>query len=180
MIRFLCRNPIRVYVSPSPGQMFGCALLFQVKRHTTKTDIIRKRLRVKWRNPGYGVAPPPLHLDVVAVEKGAVGSPLTIVDYFIRKKMRGDPIEAFKIINGICNYGRHFYNISPWTGNLLSRQISKRKSTNQLEFWQIVSYIFLEESETSYNKNRYYKTLLFTNLNWFGNPKLKIKLQLKF
>ena len=49
--------------------------------------------------------------------------------------MRGDPIETFKIINGISNYGRHFFNISLLTGNLLSRQISKTKSINRLEFF---------------------------------------------
>ena len=48
--------------------------------------------------------------------------------------MKVDLIETFKIINGISNYGRHFFNISPRTGNFLSRQISKTKSTNQLDF----------------------------------------------
>ena len=49
--------------------------------------------------------------------------------------MRGDLIETFKIINGISNYGRHFLNISPQTGNLLSRHISRMKSINQLIFF---------------------------------------------
>ena len=46
--------------------------------------------------------------------------------------MRGDIIETFKIINGISNYGRHFFTISLQTGNLL---ISKTKSINQLDFF---------------------------------------------
>ena len=43
--------------------------------------IIRYGLRVKWSNPGNGVAPP-IHLIVVAIEKGAFGSPLTTVANF--------------------------------------------------------------------------------------------------
>ena len=39
--------------------------------------------------------------------------------------MRGDVIETFKIINGIYNYGRHFFSTFPWIRNLLSKQISK-------------------------------------------------------
>ena len=31
--------------------------------------------------------------------------------------MRDDLPETFKIINGIFNYGRHFFNISLQTGN---------------------------------------------------------------
>ena len=42
---------------------------------------------------------------------------------------------TFKIINGISNNGRHFFNIPTWTVNLLSRQISKIKSIDQLEFF---------------------------------------------
>ena len=34
------------------------------------------KVRVKWSNPGKGVAPS-LHFSVVAIEKGAFGSPLT-------------------------------------------------------------------------------------------------------
>ena len=39
----------------------------------------------------------------------------------LERRMRGDLIEAFKMINGIFNLGRHFKNISPLTGNLQSR-----------------------------------------------------------
>ena len=49
--------------------------------------------------------------------------------------MRGDLIETFKIGNEISNYGRYFFNISPQSGNLLSKQISKTKSTHQLDFF---------------------------------------------
>ena len=42
------------------------------------------------------------------------------------RRMRGDLIEAFKIINEISNYNRHFFNISLRTGNIMSRQISIR------------------------------------------------------
>ena len=53
--------------------------------------------------------------------------------YFTSKK--NDLIKTFKIINGISNYGGHFFNISPQTEKLLSRQISKSKSTNWLDFF---------------------------------------------
>ena len=36
-------------------------------------SIIRYGSMVKWSNLGNGVAPPPLHLGVVAIEKGAPG-----------------------------------------------------------------------------------------------------------
>ena len=53
----------------------------------------------------------------------------------LERRMRGDLIETFKIINGISKYGTSFFNISQRTGNLVSRQISKTKSTNQLDFF---------------------------------------------
>ena len=53
----------------------------------------------------------------------------------LERRMRGDLIETFKIINGISKYGNEFFNISERTGNLLSRQISKTKSTKQLDFF---------------------------------------------
>ena len=47
-------------------------------------SIIRYVSRVKWSNPGKGVAPS-LHLDVVACEKRAFGSPMTTVANFYFK-----------------------------------------------------------------------------------------------
>ncbi len=44
-------------------------------------SIIKYGSRVKWSNPGKGVAPP-LHIGVVAIEKGAFGSPSTNVANF--------------------------------------------------------------------------------------------------
>ena len=34
----------------------------------------------------------------------------------LERRMRSDLIETFKIINGISNYGRYLFNISPKTG----------------------------------------------------------------
>ena len=50
-------------------------------------SIIRYVSRVKWSNPGKGVAPP-LHLGVVAIEKGAFGSPSTKVAYFTYQRLK--------------------------------------------------------------------------------------------
>ena len=50
----------------------------------------------------------------------------------LERRLRSDLIETFQIINGISNYGRHFFSIFPWIGNLLSRQIPKSKSIKQL------------------------------------------------
>ena len=44
----------------------------------------------------------------------------------LQKRMRDDVIETFKIINGNFNYDIDFFNISPQTVNLLSRQNLKR------------------------------------------------------
>ena len=43
---------------------------------------IRYVSRVKWSNQGIGVVPSPLHLGVVAIEKGAFRSPSTTVTNF--------------------------------------------------------------------------------------------------
>ena len=60
----------------------------------------------------------------------------------LERRMRVDLIETFKIINGISKYGKQFFNISERTGNLLSRQISKTKSTRQLDFFsnRVIKY----------------------------------------
>jgi hypothetical protein len=53
----------------------------------------------------------------------------------LERRMRGDFIETFKILNGFTNYGTEFFNVSPRTGNLVAREISKTKSTKQLDFF---------------------------------------------
>ena len=68
--------------------------------------------------------------------------------------MRSDLIETFKIINEISNYRRHFFNISPQTENLLSRQISKIKSTNQVNFFAN-RVIYFWNKLPNQMKNRY-------------------------
>ena len=60
----------------------------------------------------------------------------------LENRIRGYLIETFKIINGISNYGRHFFYISSQTENLLSRQILKIKSINKFDFLLIELYIF--------------------------------------
>ena len=45
------------------------------------TQHYKVRFKGKWSNPGNGVAPS-LHLGVVAIEKGAFGSPSTMVANF--------------------------------------------------------------------------------------------------
>ena len=53
----------------------------------------------------------------------------------LERRMRGNLIETFKITNGISKIGKHFFDISPQTGNLPSRQIFKTNSTNQLDLF---------------------------------------------
>ena len=53
----------------------------------------------------------------------------------LERRMRGDLIETFKILKGLTHYGTNFFNISPRTGNLVAREISKTKSTKQLDFF---------------------------------------------
>ena len=45
----------------------------------------------------------------------------------LERRMRGDLIETFKILNGFNNYGTDFFNLSDRTGNLVSRP---KKLTN--------------------------------------------------
>ena len=65
---------------------------------------------------------PPLQLGVVAIEKGAFWSPSTTVanllTTLLEKRMKSYQFVPFKIINGIPNYGRHFFYISPRTVNV--------------------------------------------------------------
>ena len=55
----------------------------------------------------------------------------------LERRMRGDLIETFKILNDKNNYGKDFLNVSSRTGNLLSRPISQTKTTKQLDFFLI-------------------------------------------
>ena len=45
----------------------------------------------------------------------------------LERRMRGDLIETFKILNDFNNYGRNFFNVSDRTNNLISRP---KKLTN--------------------------------------------------
>ena len=58
----------------------------------------------------------------------------------LERRIWGDMIETFKIINGIFNYIRHFFNISPQTGNLLSRHFKNSLLTNWIFFANRVIY----------------------------------------
>ena len=69
--------------------------------------------------------------------------------------MKGDVIENFKIVNEISNFGRHSLKISPSVGNLLSRQISKTKSINQLYIFANILTYFWNKLDC---KQQYYKT----------------------
>ena len=53
----------------------------------------------------------------------------------LERRMKGDLIETFKIINGISYNGRCLFYISLRMGNLLSRQISKMIFSNELGFF---------------------------------------------
>ena len=75
-----------------------------------------------------------------------------------KKVGRGDLTETFKIINGISNYGRHFFNISPWTGNLLSLQIFKKRSQIDL-FKKYLYSVGPCAKETTRQKSKYKHTM---------------------
>ena len=61
------------------------------------------------------------------------------INYFTKIRMRRDLIEILLKVTGIFNYGRYFSNISLWTGNLFSRQISETESANQPDFFANVN-----------------------------------------
>ena len=57
------------------------------------TQHYKVRIKDKWHNPGKGVASP-LHLSVVAIEKGAFGSPLIYLFIYIGLYM--SMVEVYK------------------------------------------------------------------------------------
>ena len=63
-----------------PGRVIQKTLKMTLDASLLYTRIIRWGSRVKWSNPGKGVAPFPY--TSVAIEKGAFGSPSTMVTYF--------------------------------------------------------------------------------------------------
>ena len=92
----------------------------------------------------------------------------------LERRMRDDLTETFKIINGISNYGRHFFNISPQTWNLLSRQISKAKSISRLDIFanrvMFLEQICLIRSKTAimWKKKLRLKWMISELMVWFG------------
>ena len=66
------------------------------------------------------------------------------------RRMRGDLIEAFKIINGFNNYGSTFFNISERTKNLVSRP---KKLTNLDFFGERVMHYWNKLPEHVKDKN---------------------------
>ena len=88
-----------------------------------------------------------------------------------REEWKGYLIETFKLINGIYNYDRHFFNISPQ--NLLVKQIFKTNSINQLDFFAIrVKYKLPNQIK---NSNRVKK--IKNKLNDFKNNSKKRNLK---
>ena len=67
-----------------PGRIIPNTQKMEPDTELFNTLIIMYRSRVKWNNPWNGVAPP-LHLDVIAIEKGALGSPSAKVTNFLRR-----------------------------------------------------------------------------------------------
>ena len=64
-----------------PGRVIPKTLKKVLDTSCLTLSNIRYISRVKWGNPGKGVCPP-LHLSVVAIEKGAFWSPSTTVANF--------------------------------------------------------------------------------------------------
>ncbi len=56
-----------------PGRVIQMTQIWYLMPPCLTLSIIWYRSRVKWSNSGKGVAPP-LHIGVVAIEKGAFGS----------------------------------------------------------------------------------------------------------
>ena len=73
------------------------------------------------------------------------------------RRMRGDLIETFKILNGLNNYGSNFFNLSERTNNLVSRP---KKFTNIDFFGERVMHYWNKLPEHVKDKN---------NVNGFKN-----------
>ena len=85
--------------------------------------------------------------------------------------MRGDLIEIFQIINGISNYDRYLFSISPWTVNFLSRQISKTRSINQLDFWRSYKIATLHWKQFFF----FFFFLISFDCYWWSSEKSNLK-----
>ena len=64
-----------------PGRVIPKTQKMVLNAALLNTQHYKEGSRVKWSNPGNGVAPP-LHLDVVVIEKGAFGYPRLKGDNF--------------------------------------------------------------------------------------------------
>ena len=71
-------------------------------------------------------------------------------------------------LNGISNHKKHFFNISLLTGNLLSREISKTKSVNKLDFFVSRMIYFWNKWPNQIKNNNSVKNL---RLNWMISEK---------
>ena len=84
---------VRVFCPGDLGSIPGCVIQKTQKMVLAATLLntqhYKVRIKVKWSNPGKRVAPSP-HLGVVAIKKGAFGSPSTMVSLL-------SPLEITKI-----------------------------------------------------------------------------------
>ena len=102
-------------------------------------SIIRWGSREKWSNSGKGVAPSPT-TRCSSYWKGSLqvtldkGRQLYLLLTLLERRMRGNLIETFKIINRISNWGSQFFSIFLLKQEIYY-QISKTKSTNQMDMF---------------------------------------------
>ena len=75
----------------------------------------------------------------------------------LERRMRGDLIESFKILNNFTNYGSNFFNVSQRTGNLVIRPSKKNTdffSERVIFFWnKLPEYVKSSVSVNSFKNN---------------------------
>ena len=131
-------------------------------------SIIRYGSRVKWINPGKGITPP-LHFGVVAIEKGAFGSPLTMFASFTLLDVFSTPWIALSTQSSMLVSLLAPYFLLHWVylGCKTLYFIS-----NFLDFWSIwVPPLFILRRVHYY----YYFThswVLHTSVNWWFSTRI--------
>ena len=92
----------------------------------------------------------------------------------LERRMRGDLIETFKIINGLNDYGAHFFNLSIRTSNLVARAGSRNVdffSERVIKYWnKLPEYVKNKNCVNSF-KN------VLDKKNWFKCIEGEVKIE---
>ena len=93
----------------------------------------------------------------------------------LERRMRGDLIEVFKILNGFSNYGQCFFNLSARTGNLVVRSDQHMKTdffcNRVVKYWnKLPKEVKMSSSVNNFKKNiDNYRNYVISSSRTFGH-----------